>query len=132
MFLPLLDFKSQFFKVSQKKLSRLSKPHSTCTEEHIGWFFLKKLHQRFSFRVFERKLFALPAIFLGRAVKIAVYMCKETFWAKLKTWKKKFCLFFTFSDSKRKILRTFGGKSSGWLPKLPSTCTNIHYEKKNK
>ena len=71
-------------------------------------FFLKNWYQSFSFSVFERKLFALPAIVLGRAVKIAVYVCRETFWTKIKTWKKNNV--FAFSDRKGNIFVLFAEK----------------------
>ena len=95
--------KVNIFRVSQKNLSRLSKPHSACTEEHIEWFFWKNCTRVLLFGSLSENFSHFRQFFRGGLSKLQS-TCAEK--RSEQNWKpgKKTCLYFAFSDRKRKMI----------------------------
>ena len=101
--------REKFFRLSAKKLQKLSKLPSTCSEEQfVAWnFFLK-------FWIVLDLLQKPSARFSKVYLRVYSKNCGRNSFLIF--------LFRIFSDFQRKIFQTFGQKTSEKLSKLPSAC----------
>ena len=101
--------REKFFRLSAKKLQKLSKLPSTCSEEQfVAWnFFLK-------FWIVLDLLQKPSARFSKVYLRVYSKNCGRNSFLIF--------LFRIFSDFQPKIFQTFGQKTSEKLSKLPSAC----------